>query len=83
MLEISDKTLASAGVDVKAAHKDKALALLSHNHVDLDPNSPEARRVLRKIDMRILPMIYAVYIFMLIVCVYKRKHSWTWLTNSL
>ncbi|KAI2602046.1 major facilitator superfamily domain-containing protein [Hypoxylon sp. NC1633] len=61
-----DETLAAVGVDMKAAHKDKALALLSHNHVNFDPNSPEARRVLRKIDMRIMPMVFAVYLFMLI-----------------
>ncbi|KAL2826776.1 major facilitator superfamily domain-containing protein, partial [Aspergillus pseudoustus] len=41
--------------------REKALDLLAHHHVDFDPNSPEAKRVKRKIDMRIMPMIFVVY----------------------
>ncbi|KAJ6083669.1 hypothetical protein N7467_007804 [Penicillium canescens] len=41
--------------------RDKALDLLANSAVSFDPNSPEARRVRWKIDMRILPMIFVIY----------------------
>jgi hypothetical protein len=47
------------------ATKDKALDLLAHHHVDFDPNSAEAKRVLRKIDWRIMPMIFTIYLLQL------------------
>jgi hypothetical protein len=53
------------GVDEKQAQKDKALNLLSQHHVDFDPNSDEAKRVLRKIDMRIMPIIWFMYLLQL------------------
>jgi ACS family allantoate permease-like MFS transporter len=56
--------------------KDKALDLLAHSHVAFDPNSAEAKRVLRKIDMRIMPMIFAIYLLQLMVrniCVFWRR----------
>lgn len=56
------------GIDVAAAKKDKALGLLATHHVAFDPNSPEAKRVLRKIDMRILPLIFAIYLLQIMVC---------------
>lgn len=46
--------------------QDKALALLSENDTDFDPNSEEAKRVLRKIDYRIMPILLVVYILMLV-----------------
>ena len=75
----SDKALASAGVDVQAAHKDKALALLAKVDIEFDPSSETAKRVLRKIDSRILPLVYSIYIFMLIVshCTYNVSPSAT------
>ncbi|KAF7560364.1 hypothetical protein G7046_g3780 [Stylonectria norvegica] len=42
-------------------HKDKALDLLENHHVAFDENSAESKRVLRKIDMRMMPMIFGVY----------------------
>ncbi len=57
--------LADLGVD--ASHN-KALELLSRHHeITFDPKSPEARRVLRKIDRRIMPMIFAIYLLQLMV----------------
>ncbi|KAK9771617.1 putative Major facilitator superfamily (MFS) profile domain-containing protein [Seiridium cardinale] len=55
-----DEELKMAG-----ATKDKALDLLAHHHVDFDPNSAEAKRVLRKIDWRIMPMIFTIYLLQL------------------
>jgi len=54
-------------VDKQQAAKDKALALLSTHHITFDPNSAEAKRVLRKIDMRIMPMVFTVYLLQLMV----------------
>jgi len=64
-IAISDAGLAKLGVDINLAHKDKALALLEKRHIAFDHNSPEAKRVLRKIDMRIMPMLFFSYVFML------------------
>lgn len=50
----------------QGAKKDKALALLATHHVAFDANSPEAKRVLRKIDQRIIPMVLTVYVLMLL-----------------
>ncbi|PMD62759.1 MFS general substrate transporter, partial [Hyaloscypha bicolor E] len=57
--------LEKAGIDQQAASKDKALGLLATHHVNFDPNSTEAKRVLRKIDMRIMPMVFVVYMLQL------------------
>ncbi|KEY74559.1 hypothetical protein S7711_07162 [Stachybotrys chartarum IBT 7711] len=46
-------------------HKDKALDLLTSHPITFDPNSEIAKRVLRKIDMRIMPMIFTVYLLQL------------------
>lgn len=53
------------GVDAKQAQKDKALAILTHNVIDFDMESDEAKRVLRKIDMRIMPIIWILYLLQL------------------
>ncbi|CEJ57919.1 Putative Permease of the major facilitator superfamily [Penicillium brasilianum] len=50
-----------AGDSINMTGRDKALNLLANHHIAFDPNSPEAKRVLRKIDMRILPMIFVIY----------------------
>ena len=52
--------------DVEIARRDRALALLSEHHVAFDPNSPEAKRVLQRIDHRIMPLILVVYTLMLV-----------------
>ncbi|KAH8782314.1 major facilitator superfamily domain-containing protein [Hyaloscypha sp. PMI_1271] len=57
--------LEKAGIDQQAASKDKALGLLATHHVNFDPSSTEAKRVLRKIDMRIMPMVFVVYMLQL------------------
>jgi MFS transporter, ACS family, allantoate permease len=44
---------------------DKALELLEGTHIDFDPESPEAKRLLRKIDWRMMPMIFTVYLLQL------------------
>ncbi|KAF7522227.1 hypothetical protein PCG10_007528 [Penicillium crustosum] len=49
------------GKYIETASRDKALNLLANRHTTFDPNSPEARRVRWKIDMRIMPMIFVVY----------------------
>lgn len=67
--------LADPGVDIS---KDKALQLLSrHNDIPFDPDSAEAKRVLRKIDWRIMPMIFAIYLLQLMVSclVFTRDRS--------
>ncbi|RFU30475.1 hypothetical protein B7463_g5877, partial [Scytalidium lignicola] len=65
--DVKDFAVASveAAVDIDAARKDKALALLATHHVVFDPNSPEARRVLRKIDWRVMPLVFRVYLLQL------------------
>ncbi|KAH7035965.1 permease of the major facilitator superfamily [Microdochium trichocladiopsis] len=45
--------------------KDKALELLANHNVEFHADSPEAKRVLRKIDWRIMPMIFTVYLLQL------------------
>ncbi|OKL55455.1 hypothetical protein UA08_09276 [Talaromyces atroroseus] len=57
--------LEEAGVNFREAGKSKALHLLANRPLDFDPNSPEAKRVLRKIDMRIMPMVLGVYLLQL------------------
>ncbi|KAJ9157503.1 MFS general substrate transporter [Pleurostoma richardsiae] len=57
--------LAKVGVDTQAAKKDKALGLLSQQH-EFDPDSADAKAVLRKIDVRILPLVIVVYTLMLV-----------------
>lgn len=49
------------GKYIEMASRDKALNLLANHHTAFDPNSPEAKRVRWKIDMRIMPMIFVVY----------------------
>ena len=53
-------------MDVKNASKDKALGFLASHHVDFDPNSAEAKRVLRKIDMRVMPIAFTLYLLQLL-----------------
>ncbi|KAK4689865.1 MFS transporter, ACS family, allantoate permease, partial [Tremellales sp. Uapishka_1] len=51
-----------AHVDAEAAKHDAALNLLATHHVTaFDHNSPEAKKVLRKIDLHILLMVFSVY----------------------
>ena len=57
------------GVSREIAKKDKALALLETHHIALDPDSAEAKRILQKIDLRILPLSFAVYTLMLMVSI--------------
>ncbi|KAH7137833.1 permease of the major facilitator superfamily [Dactylonectria macrodidyma] len=45
--------------------KHGALDLLASHPITFDPNSTEAKRVLRKIDMRIMPMIFTIYLLQL------------------
>ena len=52
--------------------KDKALELLANHHITFDPSSPEAKRLLRKIDMRIMPMIFTLYLLQLMVGFLRR-----------
>lgn len=47
--------------------RDKALDLLRRHNIDFDPDSDEAKRVLRKIDWRIMPMIFTIYLLQLMV----------------
>lgn len=63
--------LEKAGVDAEAAKRDKALGLLATHHVDFDSNSAEAKRVLRKIDMRIMPMVFIVYLLQLMASPFR------------
>jgi hypothetical protein len=58
-------TVTNTGNVAHKGNDDKALELLAAHHIDFDPNSAEAKRVLRKIDMRIMPMCFFVYILML------------------
>ncbi|KAL2825055.1 permease of the major facilitator superfamily [Aspergillus cavernicola] len=57
-LELQDS---QPGDSVLVTGRAKAIDLLAHHHVDFDPESAEAKRVRRKIDMRIMPMIFVVY----------------------
>ncbi|GAM44126.1 hypothetical protein TCE0_060r19500 [Talaromyces pinophilus] len=54
------------GINVQLASRDKALQLLAQNHVSFDPNSEETKRVRRKIDRRIMPLIFTVYLLQLL-----------------
>ncbi|KAK5116841.1 hypothetical protein LTR85_009101 [Meristemomyces frigidus] len=54
------------GIDIEAAHRSKALDLLAHHHVNGGPHSLEAKLVLKKIDYRIMPLIFCVYVLMLV-----------------
>lgn len=55
-----------AGIDLKGAQNSKSLDLLNNHHVDFDPTSPEAKRVLKKIDRRIMPLVFFIYVLMLV-----------------
>ncbi|ORY25824.1 major facilitator superfamily domain-containing protein [Naematelia encephala] len=49
-------------VDVEQARKDATLNLLAHHKVTtFDPNSPEVKKVVRKIDLHIMTMVFSVY----------------------
>ncbi|KAI0173746.1 permease of the major facilitator superfamily [Pestalotiopsis sp. NC0098] len=50
---------------VPGESKDKALDLLRRHNIEFDPDSDEAKRVLRKIDWRIMPMIFTIYLLQL------------------
>ncbi|KPI43104.1 putative transporter [Cyphellophora attinorum] len=54
-----------AGQVIAVGKHDKALNLLAENHIDFDPDSAEAKRLLRKIDWRIMPMVFTVYLLQL------------------
>jgi hypothetical protein len=59
--------LAPAGVNLDEARKSKALNFLASHQNDIDLDSPEAKRVLRKIDMRIMPLVLGIYVLQLLV----------------
>ncbi|KAH7362801.1 major facilitator superfamily domain-containing protein [Plectosphaerella cucumerina] len=63
---ISDGIALEIASGVAGGKQDKALALLADGSAHFDPDSPEAKGVLRKIDTRIMPMILVVYILMLV-----------------
>ncbi|KAJ4375340.1 hypothetical protein N0V83_002426 [Neocucurbitaria cava] len=63
---IIEGTSEKIGVDIEQAKRDKALALLAAQHVEFDYDSPESKAVLRKIDLRIIPMVLSVYVMMLV-----------------
>ena len=46
--------------------QDKALKLLADADADFDPQSPEAKAVLRKIDLHVMPILVIVYVLMLV-----------------
>ncbi|KAJ5397853.1 hypothetical protein N7509_005966 [Penicillium cosmopolitanum] len=50
-----------SGHCINTASRNKALDLLANRHIAFDPDSPEAKRVRLKIDMRIMPMIFVIY----------------------
>jgi MFS transporter, ACS family, allantoate permease len=54
-----------AGQVIAVGKHDKALDLLAENHIDFDPESDDAKRLLRKIDWRIMPMVFTVYLLQL------------------
>ncbi|KAB8214636.1 major facilitator superfamily domain-containing protein [Aspergillus novoparasiticus] len=45
--------------------QDKATALLMNHTIEFSPSSLEAKRVLRKIDLRIMPLVIIIYTIML------------------
>ncbi|KAM0752592.1 MFS general substrate transporter [Meredithblackwellia eburnea MCA 4105] len=55
-----------AGVDLQGSKHDAALDLLTTHHIKFDPESPEAIAVRKKIDRRLMPLLYAVYLLQLI-----------------
>lgn len=63
--QVESINLGEDGYHSKQANKDKALGILAGHNIDFDSNSPEAKRVLRKIDMRIMPMIFTLYLLQL------------------
>ncbi|PYI00613.1 permease of the major facilitator superfamily [Aspergillus sclerotiicarbonarius CBS 121057] len=50
-----------AGEYINVTGRNKALDLLITHNVAFDPESPAAKRVRWKIDMRIMPMIFVIY----------------------
>lgn len=50
-----------AGDYIDLTRRDKVLGILAERDLNFDPNSPEAKRVRWKIDLRIMPMIFAIY----------------------
>jgi hypothetical protein len=54
-------------IDAQAASKDKAIGLLATNHIAFAPNSVEAKRVLRKVNLRIVPMVLCVHTLIFVV----------------
>lgn len=52
-------------------NKSKTLELLALGpDIQFDPHSRAAKKVLRKIDMRITPLIFAMYLLMLAVSIF-------------
>ncbi|KAF9893445.1 hypothetical protein FE257_010757 [Aspergillus nanangensis] len=58
--------LANAGVNVDDARKSKALNLLADGQTEIDLDSPEAKRVLQKIDLHIMPLVLGIYLLQLL-----------------
>lgn len=80
VVKLDPTVLANAGVDVQQAFRDKALDILTHHSAsDVDLNSTEAKKVLRKIDMWLMPMMIVVYWLQLLVSVPGRAELGLWL----
>jgi hypothetical protein len=49
------------------ASDDVGLTVLSGAIISIDPNGPEARRVLRKIDLHLMPLLCVTYLIQVII----------------
>lgn len=58
-----------------AVMQDKATALIMNHSVEFSASSPEAQRVLQKIDLRIMPSVIIIYTIMLMVFDASLSHS--------
>jgi hypothetical protein len=65
LTDVQQEVDSEAGQVIAVGKHDKALDLLAENHIDFDPESAEAKRLLRKIDLRIMPMVFTVYLLQL------------------
>jgi hypothetical protein len=72
--------LEKADIYTDAARKDKALVLLATHHIVFNPSSAEAKRALRKIDIRIMPMVFIVYLLQLTASPLRKISALTDLT---
>lgn len=59
--------MAHAGVNVNGTRTSNALNLLAEQRVEVDLESPRARRLLRKIDMRTMPLVLGLYTLQFLV----------------